>query len=61
MFYAVKKALKRKFYNIDHRIILANRGERVFNEQSEVIFDEKIPIEWQQQFFAEAPMIPSQP
>jgi hypothetical protein len=50
MFYAVKKALKRKFYNIDHRIILANRGERVFNEQSEVIFDEKIPIEWQQQF-----------
>lgn len=41
MFYAVKKALKRKFYNIDHRIILANRGERVFNEQSEVIFDEK--------------------
>jgi len=50
MFYAVKKALKRKLYNIDHRIILANRGESVFNEQSEVIFDEKTPIEWQQQF-----------
>ncbi len=42
---AVKRALKGKPYNIDHRIILANGEERVVNEQAEVIFDEKnIPI-----------------
>jgi len=38
---AVKRTLKGKPYNIDHRIILANGEERVVNEQGEVIFDEK--------------------
>jgi hypothetical protein len=43
--YAIKSALKRKLYNIDHRIILATGKERVVNSQSEFIFYEiKFPI-----------------
>jgi PAS domain S-box-containing protein len=38
---AIKKALKGKPYNIDHRIILANGEERIVNAQGEVVFDEK--------------------
>ena len=42
---AVKRALKGKPYNIDHRIILANGEDRIVNEQGEVVFDGKnIPI-----------------
>jgi len=38
---AVKRTLKGKPYNIDHRIILANGEERIVNAQGEVVFDEK--------------------
>ena len=42
---AFKKAIKREFCSIDHRIILANGKERTVHLQSEAIFDEKqIPI-----------------
>ena len=37
---AVIEALNGKPYSIDHRIILANREERIVHEQGEVIFDE---------------------
>jgi len=41
----IKINFKRKQYNINNRIILANGEERVVNEQGEVIFDEtNIPI-----------------
>jgi hypothetical protein len=39
VFYADKRALKRKLYNIIYRIILPNIEEHAVNEQSEVIFD----------------------
>jgi hypothetical protein len=38
---AFKKAIKREFCSIDHRIILANGKERTVHLQSEAIFDEK--------------------
>ncbi len=42
---AFKKAIKREFCSIDHRIILANGEKRTVHLQSEAIFDEKkIPI-----------------
>jgi PAS domain S-box-containing protein len=41
----IKRALKGKPYNIDHRIISANGEKRIVNAQGEVVFDEKnIPI-----------------
>ena len=42
----IKKGLKGEPIDIDHRIILANGGERTVHAQAEVIFDEKnIPIQ----------------
>ena len=43
---AIKKGSKGEPIDIDHRIILANGGERTVHAQAEVIFDEKnIPIQ----------------
>ncbi len=42
---AVKRALRGKPFDLDHRIILAGREERVVHAQGEVVFDEKnIPV-----------------
>jgi hypothetical protein len=43
---AVKKALKGKPYDLDHRIVLPNGKQRIIHTQGEVLFNEKgIPVQ----------------